>query len=336
MNMRRNKRDAPHLAIVMFISACLFVSVASGLRRTQGDERITKENLIAALQNCKSRRHCTRCQQCELKASDFIRQIKELKVSFILSECDEGEIRKAGDFLGKKGLDELIVTIREEYLTYVITPGGSRLVFSIETIPQIGKFTLLDAYGDDAVEGKIRLIHASINSTLRLDTNYRFYDGGNDALNIFSVPRLDKNYPDGTLLIGREIIKRNLTTDTSGAQLAGDAILYLLIAHEMSHLKQAKVGCFPGDFKRRDLHADFLAGWWVARFLKTTRSDSSEYKDAFFKVVGLAFDSGDRGNSGYQGTPKERLDAVNAGFGLQNETDPDKVYRKGIEYVAHF
>lgn len=334
MGTRCNKRNVSNfIKIVAIISACLVVDVASGTSYAQESKIITRERLIAALKDCKNRRHCKRCRQCKLKASDFIREVKQLKVDFDMSDFDKREIREAGSFLSEKELDELIVAVRNAYLFPYLTLDDPRRFMSLEEIAKDMDMTLFDSYGDVTIDSKIRLIHASVNNTLRLDTSYKFYDGHHP--NMFVNANVDKNHPDGTLFIGREFIKQNLTTDANSSQLANDSVLYFLISHQISHLKQAKIGWTLNASKQRTLHADFLAGWWVARFLKTTRDDSPEYQAAFFKIIDLAFRSGSpHVPARTHGTPKERLDAVSAGFGLHSEADPDKVYRKGIEYVS--
>jgi hypothetical protein len=322
--------------MVAIISICLFVLLASEIGHTQENKPITKENLIAALKNCKSRRYCSRCRQCKLRASDFIQRIKQLKVDFRLTELGEQEIREAGSFFGERDLNKLIFEVHSAYRSYapsILPSGGLRRNFNYM---DLRNGQLSDSCGDSAIDEKVRLVHTSINNTLHLDTNYKFYD---DVIsNIFVVAHADKNYLDGTLFIEINFIKKILASDLNNSSLAKDSLLYFLIAHELSHLKQLKIELTFSGYKSKqiELHADFLAGWWVARFLRTTNNNSPEYQDAFFKVISLAFRMGDTDPiEGHHGTPKERLDAVSAGFGLQNETDPDKVYEKGIYYVSH-
>lgn len=336
MSMRGHKRNAYNrIQIVAFISVCLLVSVAPGLGNTQGGEPITKENLIAALKDCKDRRHCSRCRRCKLKASDFIQQIKQLKVDFVVYGSAAREIREAGDFFSKKELDELIAAIRNAYVFYVPAPNDEAPLnpTSLDEISRTMNITLFDSYSDDIVDGKVRLIHSSVTNSLSLNTSYKFYESNAGiSANLFGSAYGEKNHPDGTLLIGKEFIKHLLISDAKSS-LTNDSRLYFSIAHVMSHFKQTKSGGTPAFTEiQRELHANFLAGWCVARFLKTTKSDSPEYREAFFNVMDIAF------HYGYPperyGTPKSRLDAASAGFGLQTETDPDKVYRKGIEYVG--
>lgn len=336
MRTRRvGRRTRNLIRMVPILLLCLFMDVNSGTGYGQNGGRITKQNLVAALKDCNNRRRCARCRRCKLKASDFIRQIEQLKVDFTVRETDEREIREAGSFLSENEIDELIAAVRNAFVVYSPhandeTPGN---LGSLDEISKSMNMTLIDSYGDQVVDGKLRLIHSSISSSLRLDSSYKIYESNNGpSVTIFGYMQADKNHPDGTVFIGKEFIKHLLISDAKNT-ITNDSRLYFTVAHVMSHFKQNKVGETAGFTEvQRELHANFLAGWCVARFLRNTKNDSPEYRESFFNVMDIAFHYGEPAER--YGTAKERLDAASAGFGLQAETDPDKVYRKGIEYVG--
>jgi WD40 repeat protein len=115
--MRYIRRHA--YILIRLILATSFISLLMlprpELGHTQDLEPITKENLLAALKDCKRRRDCTQCRRCLLGTADFIEQIKRLKVNFRLETTSEEEIRQAGDFLGANGVSDLITAVRLSY-----------------------------------------------------------------------------------------------------------------------------------------------------------------------------------------------------------------------------
>jgi hypothetical protein len=57
-----------------------------------------------------------------LSSNTLIRQVEQRGVTFQLSTEEELEIRRAGKYLGKKGLDDLIATVRHNYRVDAGTP----------------------------------------------------------------------------------------------------------------------------------------------------------------------------------------------------------------------
>jgi len=73
------------------------------------DGPITKENLLSALEY-------GRLHKDKRKSSDwYVEMIEEHQVSFKLTPDDEKEIRRRGNYLGDKGLDDLVAAIHKNY-----------------------------------------------------------------------------------------------------------------------------------------------------------------------------------------------------------------------------
>ncbi len=77
---------------------------------------ITKDNLLSALESMQSRKSKRR------DATWYVAMLEEHKVDFHLTIDDEETIRRAGRYLGKRGLDDLIAAARKNYL---ISPAAA-------------------------------------------------------------------------------------------------------------------------------------------------------------------------------------------------------------------
>jgi hypothetical protein len=192
--------------------------------------------------------------------------------------------------------------------------------------------------GDDTLDVKIGLIHAAVDNALGLRTDCEFFDDG-ETPNAFAVAGADDPeyhaVHDGTVVIGIKLAKRLLKVGSDDSSIAGHTTLLMVVAHEAVHLLQRKNN-MALTARQKELHADFVAGWCAARFLRATLSDADARQGALLNVLTFVFQVGDyQLDEPTHGSPKERLDAASAGFGLERENGPNKVYEKGIEYVQH-
>src|SRR5436190_9340278 len=88
-------------------------------------------------------------------------------------------------------------------------------------------------------------------------------------------------------------------------------------AHEFAHIVQFKYGidkrlvpCRDCSVKRLELHADFLAGYFAGR----RKLERSDFPAAVFAKTQYNFGDDHYGSPTHHGTPKERGEAVVAGF----------------------
>lgn len=103
------------IRVVAAIVVVLLAVVAAQRANTQEAGKVTQDELVSYLRNCKERRNCSPpCQKCKKKTNDFIEILKKRGVDFPLTESAEGEIRQEGDFLGE-GLDELVEEVACNY-----------------------------------------------------------------------------------------------------------------------------------------------------------------------------------------------------------------------------
>jgi hypothetical protein len=108
--------------------------------------------------------------------------------------------------------------------------------------------------------------------------------------------------PDGTILLGQNLLAQQLTQDSSGATVVA------VMAHEFGHLVQFRNGLRePG--KRSELHADFMAGWYLNLRGRYAWVNLMPALRIFYQLGDFQFNS-----PLHHGTPGERLAAAQAGF----------------------
>ena len=104
-----------------------------------------------------------------------------------------------------------------------------------------------------------------------------------------------------------------------------------IIGHEYSHILQYKRG-FPNvDLKWRELHADFMSGFFTEHRARYKKQDIKASAMQLFDGGDWAFNS-----PTHHGTPNERYAAFRAGveFNLKlNKPDAGKAYDQGLEYL---
>lgn len=136
----------------------------------------------------------------------------------------------------------------------------------------------------------------------------------------------DPNAPiTGTVFFGMKLL-RNEYQRSNGSGMSIPAI----IAHEYAHAMQSQKG-FPYNGKWRELHADFMAGWYTTHRARFRRQDIGQAAANFYQ-------KGDYGfyDEGHHGTPMERKAAFDAGYRLnsqQNVSNGSVAFEYGRRYV---
>jgi hypothetical protein len=144
-----------------------------------------------------------------------------------------------------------------------------------------------------------------------------FYDQSPNAM---ATPEVANQFgPDGTILFGQNLLLQQLSTDPSGATVVA------IMAHEFGHLAQFREA-FREAGKRPELHADFMAGWYL-RIRGRSWANFSSALRVFYELGDYEFNSPQ-----HHGTPQERLAAAQAGFdsGAQSAA---QAYNLGWQFV---
>lgn len=85
------------------IVVCLLLLIGNDTGYAQVDEPISKDNLVKSLQYHR------------VSAAEYVQLIRRHGVNFRLTTADEQQIRVAGSYLGKQGLDDLLSAARDNY-----------------------------------------------------------------------------------------------------------------------------------------------------------------------------------------------------------------------------
>jgi hypothetical protein len=148
-----------------------------------------------------------------------------------------------------------------------------------------------------------------------------FYLNDQSSPNAFATPEIANPYgPDGTILFGLTMMSKQLGKDPSGATVVA------IMAHEFSHLAQFRRG-YREAGKRPELHADFMAGWYMKLRGQYAWTNLSGALQVFFEVGDYEFNS-----RSHHGTPQERLAAAQAGFN-SGATSAAQAYDRGWQYL---
>lgn len=114
---------------------------------------------------------------------------------------------------------------------------------------------------------------------------------------------------------------------TNGSLMSVPAIM----AHEFAHAMQYKNN-FPYNGKWRELHADYMAGWYIGHRGRFRPQNASQaFLNFYYKGDYDFFDKG------HHGTPQERAAAFNAGYTLNvlgSEASAVNAYNAGLRYLG--
>jgi hypothetical protein len=237
-----------------------------------------------------------------------------------------------------------------------VQPGGSAAsVCFIQSLNHVGipssrlkRLTgkNIETYTADQINREVyeRLNRAA--RVFRVAPRFYFLDD-RDGPNAFATPNIEGNPEDfpsdysrfGTVVLGETLLwaewqdrKRlpdpNPTAAPGMISYPADAVETVL-AHELAHIVQNINRC-PFEGKRRELQADYLAGWYV-NHLKT-RSNIAFHETAAFSSL---YDKGDFNffSQTHHGTPRERLLAFLAGFDDESLAI-EQAYNGSGQYVS--
>jgi hypothetical protein len=150
-----------------------------------------------------------------------------------------------------------------------------------------------------------------------------FMDDGRSPNAFATTDRIFTNSYNGTIIFGRSLLRRELSRDY-GRGISIPAIM----AHEFGHVVQFQEGSLSDAATPvRELHADFLAGWYLSRLGLSDRQVQPAMR-AFYEMGDTAFRDPD-----HHGTPDERLASITAGFNSSAD-DIDEAFREGLDHVS--
>jgi hypothetical protein len=135
------------ISLYVYAVVSVFCLLPSVVLCQQANKPITKKNLISSLELGRIER---------IPAESYIKLIKLDGVDFPLTSDDEQEIRRSGRYLGKKGLDNLIAAVRDNYRPNVAQQPSPSSQFDQPTFREQTE-TVMFSFGENGVTTTFRL-----------------------------------------------------------------------------------------------------------------------------------------------------------------------------------
>jgi hypothetical protein len=155
------------------------------------------------------------------------------------------------------------------------------------------------------------------------------------AMNAFATPE-STDIPGtwGTIGFGTTLFQ----TEMGGYDPHGSTII-TVIAHEFGHIWAMRDGVIDKltedqkTVKRSELHADFLAGYFLGNRKRAAPNISLQAAGDLFHRIG----DHNVNHAGHHGTPEERVAAAEEGFKISyvQNRDPKYAFAAGLEYIRN-
>ena len=174
------------------------------------------------------------------------------------------------------------------------------------------RFKTLSSCGDAALDAKFNAEFSRARTLFSLSPLTLFLDDVSNP-NAYAAPPQMTGTPDGGLFFGVTLTQDVVATFRhaySGYPAAGEAGLMAIMAHEMGHLVQYKLGLHAPAQKYLELHADFIAGWYMA-WRQASLSGFDVITEAATEMARVG--DFDFQNPDHHGTPNEPIAAFSAG-----------------------
>lgn len=213
-------------------------------------------------------------------------------------------------------------------------------IADVRVAPKIGSIyevQPLTRLSNQTLEGQIRgttALALQDFGLLAAPPDLRFIADKKDPLFAAVDGRIEDGSRDQVLLFGEaftSVVLDCLGGKVSGASLSG------VIGHEVAHLFQFRNGWWSEllneerqAVRRAELHADLLAGWFLARRSFIDLIGIDEASRCMFEIGDFEFTSID-----HHGTPAQRYAALLMGFFMGRDTSLtlETVAKKGAEFV---
>lgn len=191
--------------------------------------------------------------------------------------------------------------------------------------------SLIMSSGDERLDRAFGILLADIAGKFNVRPGFAFYDDGNSpnalALSLTRMPGTS-----GTVLFGRSLL-----TDELKHSQYGDMPVMAVCAHEFGHIVQFqqsiqdRLSAGQPTQKRVELHADFLAGYYVGR-------RGIDYGENQLIALGKTWEGlGDSNftDPSHHGTREERIAAVEAGYMMATESQASltEAVQGGLYYL---
>lgn len=166
-------------------------------------------------------------------------------------------------------------------------------------------FKIVHSSGDVRLDGCFDLEQNTAPMLFRVDPDFGYFD--DPSPNAFASP----NHLIGLSKFGSVLFGINLIRLTYA--FLGDTALIGILAHEYAHILQFSTGFPRFAGKIPELHADFVAGWYLGRkqVAGTLNINMIQFAGSLWSLGDFAYN-----NPGHHGEPSERVWWMNSGWGL--------------------
>ena len=181
--------------------------------------------------------------------------------------------------------------------------------------------------GNLELDRVIRSEYYILSQTFQLQTDFYFGGDAFGAANAFFIPTNQCSTPGcvGVVAVGRNLLKEQLQ------KKYGLEIVKAILAHEFGHAIQSKLDWHGSGYaKWKELHADFMAGFYMAQKAYITEELLGSFIQEFYARGDFEFYNPD-----HHGTPYERGCAFQEGFGASRRFNLSlyKAYSAGVAYL---
>jgi hypothetical protein len=183
----------------------------------------------------------------------------------------------------------------------------------------LDKVKLLSSSGDKEVDQVCSAAERELRREFRVAPDTWFFDDG-DEPNAFATWFLSRSRTvlsqwdskaDGTVCLGTHLVRQN--TRRNELNRLWKTRLTMLMAHEWAHIVQFSRG-YRAAGKSVELHADFLAGWFLGRTTAAREFSTEAQRQEAYRIWRYA--DNDIHNPDHHGTMGERTSAIESGFDL--------------------
>lgn len=196
---------------------------------------------------------------------------------------------------------------------------SSLMIILVSTIGLFGQFQQHSGnfVANKRLNGFINQMKLTLEYEFRVYAFVRTYDD-EGAPNAYAYPDYGEGY---SISLGYEMLEITFRDPEKGL-----ITIATVMAHEYAHILQYSLEC-PLAGYQRELHADFLAGFFMARY----------FPDHLRRVMISVYDFGDFAidQPGHHGTPWQRMQITEAGFSYRY-FPLIEVYEIGIQLARSY
>lgn len=190
--------------------------------------------------------------------------------------------------------------------------------------------TLLDTSGNPQLDRALGRALVRLSKQFEVNPSFAFYSEIGSP-NAYASAESQVPGTSGAVVFGKTLFRKLLANNDQGISVIAIA------AHEFGHIIQYNKGIQgvlrggERTVRKIELHADYLSGWYLG-LRKMEDPNISLYSSGktFNEIGDFQYNNPD-----HHGTPKERVDAAEAGFSLaqQGVRDISSAVRAGQKYV---